>query len=55
MRLRYNKRRLNKVLMKMQANAEIAHSIERKYKKMLVIYQIEQEELMAMDADGEYK
>jgi len=55
MRFRYNKRRLSKVLLKLEKNEEIANSIERKYQKMLVIYQIEQAELMAMDNEGEIK
>jgi uncharacterized protein YdaL len=52
MRMRYNKRKLNKVLQQFENNEDIADNIERKYKKMLVIYQIEEAELMAFDEEG---
>jgi hypothetical protein len=52
MRMRYNKRKLNKVLQQFENNEDIADNIERKYKKMLIIYQIEEAELMAFDEEG---
>ena len=55
MRLRYNKRKLNKILLKLGNNEDLANNIERKYKKMLVIYQIEETELMAMEQEGEIR
>ncbi len=55
MRLRYNKRRLHKILIRFENNEPLAANIQRKYKRMLVIYKITEMELVAMENDGEVR
>jgi uncharacterized protein YdaL len=49
MHLRYNKRRLHKILIQFENHEPLAANIQRKYKRMLLIYQIIESETLAME------